>query len=136
MQFGLYGFDLVRHHVTLLGPDLLSTFRASVGSDLEFLAKDRLRALMTSGTGSFNDPPSKKAIEAIKAAAILLALQRQEQPTRDKRRALSIFLNGTAGTDVPREVALEAWAAYRHGVSPPSRASLESFVAAVGAAFS
>ncbi len=134
-QFGLHGFDLVRHHVVLFGGNFLTPFVPTTGQDLVEIAKDRIVKLNTPGETGHGDEPPKKAMEALKAAAMVLAVQGHHPPSRDKRRVLSTFLEGTAGTAIPRDTAIKAWSAYRYGTAPPPVDELLRFVDAVATAF-
>lgn len=135
MQFGLYGFDIVRHQILLLGTNVLGPFVPTSGADLVNLAKDRLAKLVTRGQPGHDDGPSKKAMEALKAAAIIVLISANQPPTRDKRRCLSIFLDGTVASDIPHETAIKVWSSYRYTTPPPPVAELDAFVAAVELAF-
>lgn len=135
MQFGLYGFDVLRHHLVLFGSDFLTPFVPTSGAELVDLAKDRLTKLVTPRQPGHADDPPKKAMEALKAAAIIV-LTRDERPaSRDKRMALTTFLDGTKGLAIPHDTAIKAWSAYRYGTAPPETADLDAFVGAVEAAF-
>lgn len=135
IQFGLYGFDLARHHVVLVGTDFLAPFAPAMGSDLTELAKDRLVKLVTPGAAGYGDSFPKKAMESLKAAAILIALANGRRPSRDKRTALTTFLSGTAALAIPQDIAVRAWSAYRYRTEPPPPNNLQEFVEAVVAAF-
>jgi hypothetical protein len=135
-QFGLHGFDLARHHVVLFGANFLTSFVPTTGHELVEIAKDRITKLNTPGAIGHGDEPPKKAMEALKAAAIILAVQGGQMPSRDKRSVLSTFLAGMGGTAaIPRDLVIKAWSAYRYGTAPPHADDLLRFVDAVATAF-
>lgn len=131
IQLGLHGFDTIDHHETVLGRDLLATVRvARTPSELAALARDRIRGLVTPRLIGSGDAPAKKAIEGMKAAAILLSAETSppRPPTRDKRWVLAQFLE-LAPAFEGRETVERAWRSYRDPrLQPPSDADLTLFV--------
>lgn len=135
MQFGLYGFDVVRHHLLLFGLDFLTPFVPTSGAELLALAKDRLSKLVTPGQPGHADDPPKRAMEALKAAAIIVRVAGGSPPSRDKRAVLTTFLDGIPTMCGLHDVAIKGWSAYRYGTTAPAEADLGDFVRAVEAAF-
>lgn len=138
IQFGLHGFDTIDHHEAILGPDPLKGFPVPrEPKDLRLLARDRIRGLATRGLVGFLDAPSKKVIEGMKSAVLLLGAESSppREPTRDKRQVFDLFVE-LAPSFARRDVVERAWKAYRDRHQPaPSPLELEDCVQALATAF-
>ena len=129
IQLGLHGFDTVDNHQCLIGTDPLKEFPVARKYELVQLAKMRLRELQGHSGRSASDEPAKRAVEALKTAALLELIKNGERETRHKDKIFGAFQDLVPQFE-GKEFSKVLWSDYRSGKYSDGEKS-ERFVSAL-----